>query len=102
MAILGKTHKAALDYCPYCGAGLDAMTAFDHKGPPKPGEAITICIICAQPLFFDAGGKLRKPVHGELETLYFKYPKLARQIQVATTAVKSVDRSSTKVKFKKP
>lgn len=79
MSVLGKDHTIAIDYCPYCNVELDCMTGFDNDAP-VPGKAITVCLICAEPLLYNEAGKLRKPETGELEKMFEQQPGLKKQL----------------------
>lgn len=76
--------------CPHCGHILDtARTGDGSPATPKEGDA-TVCIQCAEVLFFRADMTLRKPKDGELMTILFRDPEFARDIAQMQSRIREI------------
>lgn len=85
----GITHYA-LTACPYCGHKLNAAGASDGSHTaPSDGDA-TVCIECAEVMFFQQDMTVRKAKEGELMTMLFSDPAWAAEIAATQRRIRSL------------
>jgi hypothetical protein len=84
-----KTTWHTESVCPFCGQRLDASAAVsDPESVPSAGD-LTVCIMCASPLAYDAGLKLRALSPAEVATLP---ADVQAHLRLAQRTVRSLDR----------
>lgn len=80
--------------CPHCGHTLNAASSADGASvAPEAGDA-TVCIVCAEVMFFRPDMSLRRPNPGELMTMLFREPEWARDLAAMQRRIREIPRQA--------